>query len=329
MDYQTFGAVGRLLAVASMFVTVINNFWRHGDIDLTGRFANMRKIYGRAAIIGVILAAVTRINVLAMLRTAPAFDSYLLFPGMDIVDDVIGILVTGVVLAFLSKFWNDLFDLLFEFKRFIRGKANSLRADDQQRWSTNIVWQRYLERLPEREIGDRGFDLAALPLPTESEERRATLLDPSPFVAQIPARFVIVTRVEQIPFIDVLQAEIAESGTLVARISPYYGEENDPPAVWTGSPGPLIQPPWAWTLLRTHSPGPTWEHFFRPLTRRSAPVAVCVERSGECDSQLWLRLWEKGWDTRSVANGAYALTLTVEDTRGRKTSKTLNFRIAN
>ena len=35
MDYQTFGAVGRLLAVASMFVTVINNFWRHGDIDLT------------------------------------------------------------------------------------------------------------------------------------------------------------------------------------------------------------------------------------------------------------------------------------------------------
>ena len=72
VDYSTFGAVGRLLAVASMFVTVINNFWRHGDIDLTGRFANMRKIYGRAAIIGVVLAAVTRINILAMLRTAPA-----------------------------------------------------------------------------------------------------------------------------------------------------------------------------------------------------------------------------------------------------------------
>jgi hypothetical protein len=41
-----------------MFVTIINNFWRHGDIDLTGRYANMRKIYARAAIIGVILAAV-------------------------------------------------------------------------------------------------------------------------------------------------------------------------------------------------------------------------------------------------------------------------------
>lgn len=133
MDYQAFGAVGRLLAVASMFVTIINNFWRHGDIDLTGRYANMRKIYGRAIVIGVILAAVARLNILAMLRTAPAFDSYLTFYGIDIVDDLIGVLVTGVVLAFLSKFWNDLFDLLFELKRFVRGKANQLRADDQPR----------------------------------------------------------------------------------------------------------------------------------------------------------------------------------------------------
>ena len=133
MDYKAFGAVGRLLAVASMFVTVINNFWRHGDIDLTGRYANMRKIYGRAIIIGVILAAVARLNIIAMLRTAPAFDSYLTFYGIDLFDDVIGILVTGVALGFLSKFWNDLFDLLFEFKRFMRGKANQLRADDQPR----------------------------------------------------------------------------------------------------------------------------------------------------------------------------------------------------
>jgi hypothetical protein len=133
VDSQAFLAVGRLLAVASMFVTVINNFWRHGDIDLTGRYANMRKIYGRAAVIGVILAVVARLNIIAMLRTAPAFDSYLTFPGMDIVDDVIGVVVTGVVLAFLSKFWNDLFDLLFELKRFVRGKANALRADDQPR----------------------------------------------------------------------------------------------------------------------------------------------------------------------------------------------------
>ena len=133
MDVQSFGAVGRLLAVASMFVTVINNFWRHGDIDLTGRYANMRKIYGRAIVIGVILAAIARLNIIAMLRTAPAFDSYLSFPGADVVDDVIGVLATGVVLGFLSKFWNDLFDLLFETKRFMRGKANQLRADDQPR----------------------------------------------------------------------------------------------------------------------------------------------------------------------------------------------------
>jgi hypothetical protein len=135
----------------------------------------------------------------------------------------------------------------------------SLAADDRQRWSTNIVWQRYLERLPEREIEPRGYDLAALPIPTESAERRDTLLDPRTFVAEIPARFVLVTRVEHTPFVETLQAQIAESGTLVARISPYGGKETDPPAVWTGSPGPLMQPLWARTLVRTHSPGPIVE----------------------------------------------------------------------
>lgn len=133
MDYQSFGAVVRLLAVASMFVTVLNNIWRHGNIDLTGKYANMRTIYGRAIVIGVVVAALARINVIAMLRGQPAFSAYLNFYGMDLVDDVVGVLVTGVALAFLSKFWNDLFDLLFELKRLVRGKANQLRPDEQPR----------------------------------------------------------------------------------------------------------------------------------------------------------------------------------------------------
>jgi hypothetical protein len=133
VDYQSFGAVVRLLAVASMFVTVLNNIWRHGDIDLTGRYANMRTIFGRGMLIGVVIAALARINVVAMLRGQPAFSSYLHFYGVDLVDDVIGVLVTGVVLAFMSKFWNDLFDLLYELKRLVRGKANALRADEQPR----------------------------------------------------------------------------------------------------------------------------------------------------------------------------------------------------
>ena len=133
MDYQAIGAVGRLLAVSSMFVTVVSNIWRHGDIDLTGRYANMRTIYLRAIAIGVVLAVVARLNILAMLRTVPAFDSYLGFTGSDIADEVIGIIVTGTVIGFLSKFWNDLFDLLFETKRYMRGKANQLRADDGPR----------------------------------------------------------------------------------------------------------------------------------------------------------------------------------------------------
>ena len=77
-------------------------------------------------------------------------------------------------------------------------------------------------------------------------------------------------------------------------------------------------------------PGPTWEHYFRPPTRRSAPVAVCVVRKPvSCAGRFWLRLWERGWDTRSVPNGQYALTLTVEDTVGKRASRTLRFRVAN
>ncbi len=78
------------------------------------------------------------------------------------------------------------------------------------------------------------------------------------------------------------------------------------------------------------APGPTWEHFFRPLTRRAAPVGICAEKKpADCNGAYWLRLWEKGWNTRSVKNGDYVLTLTVEDQSGNRTSQKLEFRIAN
>jgi hypothetical protein len=130
VDYQSFGAVARLLAVASIFVTVVNAVWRHGDIDLTGRHANMRTIYLRSILLGVVVAALARINVVAMLRDQAAFDGWLVFPQIGLVDDVVGVLITGVVIAFLSKLWNDLFDILYEFKRYLRGKANHLRPDE-------------------------------------------------------------------------------------------------------------------------------------------------------------------------------------------------------
>jgi hypothetical protein len=77
-------------------------------------------------------------------------------------------------------------------------------------------------------------------------------------------------------------------------------------------------------------PGPTWQHFFRPLTRRSAPIAVCIVRKpADCAGRFWIRLWERGWDTRKVPNGSYMLKLTVEDTVGRSASKTLRLRVAN
>jgi hypothetical protein len=77
-------------------------------------------------------------------------------------------------------------------------------------------------------------------------------------------------------------------------------------------------------------PGPTWQHFFRPLTRRSAPVAACVERRPpDCAGRFWIRLSERGLDTRRLANGWHTLALTVEDTAGRSATRTLRFRVAN
>lgn len=78
------------------------------------------------------------------------------------------------------------------------------------------------------------------------------------------------------------------------------------------------------------APGPFSHHFFRPLVRRSAPVAVCVVRKpADCSSRLWLRLWEQGLDTTRLPNGWYRLTLTVEDTVGLTASRELRFRIVN
>ena len=78
------------------------------------------------------------------------------------------------------------------------------------------------------------------------------------------------------------------------------------------------------------APGPTWAHFFRPLTRRAAPVGICAEQKpADCNGRYWLRLWDKGWDTTAVKNGDYLLTLTVEDQSGNKASKSLAFRVAN
>jgi hypothetical protein len=48
---------------------------------------------------------------------------------VGILEEIFGIIVTGVVLAFLSKLWNDVFDIIYEFKRWLRGKANKSKPE--------------------------------------------------------------------------------------------------------------------------------------------------------------------------------------------------------
>jgi uncharacterized membrane protein YgcG len=143
MDYASFRSVLAMLSVLGMFVAIVTNIWRFGNIDLTGRWANMRGIYGRAIAVGVVLAALLRANIIDILQNpeGPALMlGWLAAPWsqyagatekiVGTVEEVFGILVTGVVLAFISKFWNDLFDIVYEVKRWLRGKANALKPED-------------------------------------------------------------------------------------------------------------------------------------------------------------------------------------------------------
>lgn len=143
MDYASFRSVLAMLSVLGMFVAIVTNIWRYGNIDLTGRWANMRGIYGRAIAVGVVLAALLRANIIDILQNPEGPALMLGWLGapwgqhagpvekiVGVVEEVFGILVTGVVLAFIAKFWNDLFDIIFEFKRWLRGKANALKPEE-------------------------------------------------------------------------------------------------------------------------------------------------------------------------------------------------------
>ena len=68
MDLVSFRSVVWLLALLSIFVTVITNYWRHGNIDLTGRWANVRAVYARSVAVGIVLAAILRANIIDILQ---------------------------------------------------------------------------------------------------------------------------------------------------------------------------------------------------------------------------------------------------------------------
>lgn len=129
MHPATVGSMILALLLAGAVVTVITNLWRQGNIDLTGRHANMRGVYGRAIAAGAVVAFLTRLNAVSFFRgQSAAFDDLLLIP--PVVDDAVGIVVTAVVIAFISKLWNDAVDAGYEVKRWLRGKANEAKPED-------------------------------------------------------------------------------------------------------------------------------------------------------------------------------------------------------
>lgn len=125
-----------LLLILGSVTTVITNVWRQGNIDLTGRNANMRGIYARSVAVAVVICALLRVNLIDVARGAGSPESFIGWLGAPwdaraslaaqigfVFEQIVGIAVTGVAVAFAAKFWNDIFDVLYDFKRWMRGQA--------------------------------------------------------------------------------------------------------------------------------------------------------------------------------------------------------------
>jgi hypothetical protein len=156
-----------LLLILGSVVNVLTNAWRHGNIDLTGKDANMRGVYTRSITIGVAICALMRVNLIDILTSpggSSTFIGWLDSPWNAhatlvsqitfVFEEVVGIIVTGIVVAFAAKFWNDAFDILYEFKRWLRGHANAMKPEPRTRTRTRTDSRR--SRPPRRRGGGGG-----------------------------------------------------------------------------------------------------------------------------------------------------------------------------
>jgi hypothetical protein len=124
-----------MLVTLSIFVTILTNLLRQRErLHLRHEEAAKRMwlIYLFTLGFGIGLAALLQASIFDILKNPdnPAifFSSH---PprgssGMSVLWHWLGIIVTGTLLAFLSRFWNDVFDMIYEVKRWLR-----LRNDER------------------------------------------------------------------------------------------------------------------------------------------------------------------------------------------------------
>lgn len=153
-----------LLLILGGAVTIVTNAWRHGDLDLTGKEANLLGVYLRAAAVGVAVALVCRVNVIDIARgsgigwTVPLWDARAgaAEQAAAIFEQIGGIVVTGIILALAGKFWNEVFDIIHEFKRWLRGHANAMKPEPRGSSTATRTVRR--SRGGRRRGGDRDRD---------------------------------------------------------------------------------------------------------------------------------------------------------------------------
>ena len=121
-----------MLVTLSIFVTILTTLLRHWQrLHLRREEAKDRMwlIYVITLGLGIGLAALLQASIFDILKNPdnPAifFSQWMgLSSGISLLWHWLGILVTGTLLAFLSRFWNDIFDMIYEVKRWLRLRNN-------------------------------------------------------------------------------------------------------------------------------------------------------------------------------------------------------------
>lgn len=145
MTSGSLGSVFWLLGALSIAVTILTNYVRHRPSFKHLRDASANKhmggIYRLTILWGVSVALVLRANIIEILKNPEGPALFFSWTNVEfteplyfsIPEEVFGIVITGLVLAFLTKFWNDVFDIIYEVKRWLRGHA-SLKENAAKRF---------------------------------------------------------------------------------------------------------------------------------------------------------------------------------------------------
>ncbi|MBT4097476.1 MAG: hypothetical protein HOM68_22140 [Gemmatimonadetes bacterium] len=121
-----------LLAVLSIFVTILLDLFKKRQVEkddlIQATIEDRTQAFSqRAVLIGIVLAFLVRANIFEILKNPETPALFLGWRNAEFswwgLEQILGCAVTGCLLAFLSRFWNEFFKILSGLKYLIRSKS--------------------------------------------------------------------------------------------------------------------------------------------------------------------------------------------------------------